>query len=480
MTNERTEPPDANSSGRRIASVVTLILGCALLTLVAMRSGANVEVLRIELLERPFATAERVFERDLELEDGLSRRSAWLQRVLAPAMGPAQNVREEAIAAWLDVESKKPRGTEPDRDRDRLMASRAVLCAEAGRLDEMPAELDLLRDHGHGAFVDALRVAYGPRTSAPNDDAAFELLGDGWCASLARERAALVRRDEERARTIVLEREARADLRAASLVRFAWIYVALFAAGLAFVLTWLARDRPAVVQSTAAIPPAWTFDAGVAVLVRAAFFGLVILYAGSWLDDAAGGAGFVLWGGVVASIPMFVLARRRLATPPAPDLASAFGLAHFARPHLWIALVLGTFAIEQLGARAIEATLALAGVAPHWTERVLESALTDGRFALAASALDLAAWTPFVEEVAFRGLLFLTLRRAQSPVVAALFSAALFGSLHVQSLPSLLAITWSGFVWALAVERSKSLMPGMACHALDNTFALAGSLLLYR
>lgn len=480
MTNDRTEPPDTNSSGRRVASIVTLILGCALLTLVAMRSGANVEVLRIELLERPFATAERVFERDLELEDGLARRSAWLQRVLAPALGPAANVREEAIAAWLDVESKKPRGSDPERDRDRLMASRAVLCAEAGRLDEMPAELDLLRTHGHGAFVDALRRAYGPRTDVPIDDAAFELLGDGWCASLARERAARALRDDARADAIALARESRADARTASLVRFGWVYVALFAIGLAFVLAWLARDRPAVVQGTAAIPPAWTFDAGVAVLVRAAFFGLAILYAGAWLDDLADGTGFVLWGGVVASIPMFVLARKRLATAPAPGLASAFGLTDFARPHLWIVLVLGTFAIEQLGARAIEAALALVGVGPHWTERVLESSLTDGRFALAASALDLVAWTPFVEEIAFRGLLFLTLRRAQSPVVAALFSAALFGSLHVQSLPSLLAITWSGFVWALAVERSKSLAPGMACHALDNTLALAATLLLYR
>lgn len=480
MPNDRTEPPDVNSSGRRIASVVTLILGCALLTLVAMRSGANVEVLRIELLERPFATAERVFERDLELEDGLARRSDWVQRVLAPALGPAANVREEAIAAWLDVETRKPRGTEPDRDRDRLMASRAVLCAEAGRLDEMPAELDLLRDHGHGAFVDALRLAYGPRSSAPIDDAAFELLGDGWCASLARERAARTVRDDARADAIAFERASRADARTASLLRFAWAYVGLFAIGLLVVLAWLARDRPAVVQGSAAIPPAWTFDSGVAVLVRAAFFGLAILYAGSWIDDAAGGTGFVLWGGVVASIPMFVLARRRLAAAPAQSLASAFGLAHFPRPHLWIALVVGTFAVEQLGARAIEALLALAGVAPHWTERVLESSLTDGRFALAVSALDLATWTPFVEEIAFRGLLFLTLRRAQSPLIAALFSAALFGSLHVQSLPSLLAITWSGFVWALAVERSKSLAPGMACHALDNVFALAASLLLYR
>ena len=42
------------------------------------------------------------------------------------------------------------------------------------------------------------------------------------------------------------------------------------------------------------------------------------------------------------------------------------------------------------------------------------------------------------------------------------------------------AVTWSGMVWALGYERTRSLLPGMLAHAGSNLLATSSFLLLLR
>ncbi len=52
--------------------------------------------------------------------------------------------------------------------------------------------------------------------------------------------------------------------------------------------------------------------------------------------------------------------------------------------------------------------------------------------------------------------------------------------LHFYSLPGFLMTFWSGLVWALAFESTRSLLPGIAAHAVYNGLYVAGLVLLYR
>lgn len=74
---------------------------------------------------------------------------------------------------------------------------------------------------------------------------------------------------------------------------------------------------------------------------------------------------------------------------------------------------------------------------------------------------------PIVEEVLFRGLLYRPLRNLTNPGFAAVFSALIFGVIHLH-LPSLPALVMLGFFFAIAYEVTGSLTVNIFMHALFN------------
>jgi membrane protease YdiL (CAAX protease family) len=66
------------------------------------------------------------------------------------------------------------------------------------------------------------------------------------------------------------------------------------------------------------------------------------------------------------------------------------------------------------------------------------------------------------------------------PWTAAVVSAAIFSALHFYSLPGFASTFVGGFLWAMVFEKSRSLAPGMAVHALYNLLYVMGMLLVYR
>ena len=51
---------------------------------------------------------------------------------------------------------------------------------------------------------------------------------------------------------------------------------------------------------------------------------------------------------------------------------------------------------------------------------------------------------------------------------------------HGYGLQGFAAVTWSGMIWALGYERTRSLLPGMLAHAASNLLATTSFLLLLR
>ena len=258
-------------------------------------------------------------------------------------------------------------------------------------------------------------------------------------------------------------------------------------AGFLLLLTWIARNRPLGVTSTAEIPPTWTFQAGYAVVVRSAFGAIgiaFVLVEGSALLGRGGlttwAESLTAWGTLIMALPMLWLVRRRLLAPTGQSFSATFGLASFPRPLWWIGFTLAMFAVVQLGAHAILDLFRMGGIGQHWSEGFESFAIWEHKPLLIANAVDACAWSAIFEEIGFRGLLYATLRRHYRPWQAALLSAAVFGASHLHSLPDLVSLTWGGFVYAIAFERCKSLVPGILCSAWAAAFSIAATVLLYR
>lgn len=75
------------------------------------------------------------------------------------------------------------------------------------------------------------------------------------------------------------------------------------------------------------------------------------------------------------------------------------------------------------------------------------------------------------EELSFRGYVQGALRPL-GPTVAVVLTGLLFGIMHM-SLVRLLPLTLLGILWALVVQRSGSILPGMIMHLLNNGIAVS-------
>lgn len=86
-------------------------------------------------------------------------------------------------------------------------------------------------------------------------------------------------------------------------------------------------------------------------------------------------------------------------------------------------------------------------------------------------ALLVGALLPAIcEELSFRGYVLGALRPL-GPTAAVILTGLLFGALHL-SLVRLVPLALLGMLWALAVQRSGSILPGMVMHLLNNGIAL--------
>ena len=94
--------------------------------------------------------------------------------------------------------------------------------------------------------------------------------------------------------------------------------------------------------------------------------------------------------------------------------------------------------------------------------------------------LEFIVLAPIFEEVAFRGVLFGTLRKKFSWGWSAVLSAGIFALAHGYGVLGFVAVFWSGALWALSYEKTGSLWPGIIAHCAGNLMATAGVIALLR
>src|SRR5687767_9089141 len=113
-----------------------------------------------------------------------------------------------------------------------------------------------------------------------------------------------------------------------------------------------------------------------------------------------------------------------------------------------------------------------------WTDFTNEVLVTGAPFEVAPSLLATVIGAPVIEEILFRGVVYGSLRGRMPALPAALLSALLFALSHAYSPMSTIHIFLGATVWALVYEWTRSLLPGLIDHGLNNTFAAAGDLVL--
>lgn len=527
MTTVDPVPPTAPATyfGSTFSRWVTLVLSVLLALIFTFLFVPRTPEERVRDFERPVRSAVRFFERDLEVHDALDAMPSWMRRLGEIVFETSSETMSSAILGYREVLTLGP--TRPDEDaakvsdkqREReaelveLRARLVILLEESGRVDDAREELALLKHAGQASLAEALRAAYGDRpaeTPRAIDSFDLELLGPGWAKDHLLAQLAERTGDAALASTLHAEAARRVDHWWKRLSFLMFLFLAPCLAGLAAFLWWLWRDRPPVLAASAHIPPLWCWDDGCAVLVRSAFAGIAASSAVVFTSQALGVKAFTLWIELLASLPMLWWMRRALLAPHGLDFCTAFGLWPKARgaiantlsasstsvesasaelasgPTLgrklfsWTAFALALIALDQLGAAVISIGCRNFGVEPHWSEAVQESLMWTSNSQALLGSLDGFLWAPIFEEIGCRGLLYLTLRTRSGPQTAALFSASMFAAVHVYSLPGFLSVAWSGYLWAIAFERCRSLAPGMICHAFWNGFLIAGNFMFYR
>jgi membrane protease YdiL (CAAX protease family) len=101
----------------------------------------------------------------------------------------------------------------------------------------------------------------------------------------------------------------------------------------------------------------------------------------------------------------------------------------------------------------------------------------DDPLALGGLFVLICVLAPLVEETIFRGFIFAGLRQQLTLAPAVVTSAALFALLHANP-EAMLPIGLIGVVLAVLYEQTRSLWPGIICHALNNTLVFLFMLLM--
>jgi membrane protease YdiL (CAAX protease family) len=112
----------------------------------------------------------------------------------------------------------------------------------------------------------------------------------------------------------------------------------------------------------------------------------------------------------------------------------------------------------------------------HTPEKLLDQlGANENAALLVAAAILTCVVAPFCEEFLFRGYIFTALRNWRGPWPAAVLTGLVFGGVHVLSAPivDLLPLAFLGFGLCLLYWFTRSLLPGIATHSINNSVAFA-------
>ena len=427
----------------------------------------------LESLREPERALERLVEREMDLARALRDAPAWEWWLFTGGTTAADAGRDarEWYEELLDLE-----------DSPWARLEHAVLVGEGGG---PPAETmaqwagSEQRDERLEGWATAAYL--GPPPDAAEARAMIgeirDALGPGWFGDVLELRLAERIGDAGASRAAEAAIVHRGRDLAARLRVLIGCGIALLGMG-AIALCLTPWRRPALPIGSAPVPARWPLADGWALFVRGlgapqaltlAFF--YVVRRETSLDPIVGMLADLT---LFAWITVYVHARHQ-------RVRDVFGLVPLpgSRGRL-LRVSLGLIALTLAGDFLVDLVGPPLGLRAHWSDGFPEDLLwtTPGRVAF--ETFDAVVWAPIVEELTFRGLLYGTLRGRLGVLPSAVLSALVFVLPHDYGLSGSLSVFTSGVLWAIAYERTRSLLPGMIAHAANNAISTAWALATLR
>jgi len=470
-------PPVAAPPPRRFSLVVTVFCSIVVALYIGLLGRPLIEprVSPLAELDRPADSLDRLITRELDLRAAMRGGLRWEWRLYRALSGDEDPVAE--ATGWF----------EEVLDADPSPAaelSHAVLLGESGRTEKASEEIsrwdaDSDVDQRMARWVSAAYLGPPPAAEA----------GRAMITEISTQRPSnwftntLVKRIAAR----IGDTGARARAEAAILARGrALLFRArlLMAVSLALVLlgvaagVWMLARRPPGPIADAPLPPIWTGGEGYALFVRALGAPQAIALAAFVILRRETGLGSLI--GMAADLPLFLWVIGYLRARGS-SMRDAMGLWPDRRrwstlAAVWLVLV----AVALLGDALIELASGYLRLKTHWTDGFTEELLWSSRRRVFLESFDASVWAPIVEEITFRGLLYGTLRTRLAMWPAALLSAAIFTLPHGYALAGSASVFLSGILWAVAYERTRSVLPGLLAHSANNALSTAWTLAMLR
>jgi len=463
-----------------LTALAALVLVAFLATMAWLQYGGS----RVDGMEEPERALALIVGRTMDIDEAVARAPAWerfVYRVMSTE--PVEDL-EEAIRWYEELA-----GASFDPAVDLHLA---ILEGEAGRLDNLrrrteewdrrPDPLPAFARLVAGAYLDEELDADG---ATAFDEALADAVEAGWFRDRIAARLATRSGDTQLLAAATAAQAARSSRLLARMRAMLTLQLAMLGVGLLVIVRLVVRRGALARVGAAVLPPPWRGRDGVVVLIRGGALGaitVVLLYLYSSVGPERPFARVMIGTATnLAFVPLLILAHRRLLRPSGLRFGESFGLVPAPGGGRRLGLVLLTLlAVGQLGESVIDIAGRWLGLTTHWTEW-FDRDLVWGPPALVGLTLfDTVVLTPVFEEIVFRGLLFATLRRRFGTSVAAVLSAAIFAVAHGYGVLGFAAVFWSGLLWAWAYDRTGSLLPSMAAHAVDNLMASLSVLLVLR
>jgi membrane protease YdiL (CAAX protease family) len=432
---------------------------------------------RDQLLEEPEYFVERVVGRDLDASECAPDLSLWERIVNVWNISSPAEARDEAIDTCRRFENDGVLTNSP-----MLHQLLAVLLAETGQTNEAIKELAPISGEPSGSrFTQVFQAAYLtnlPAFHLADPERVLSAVSPEWVHDQVALKLAQRTGDTAQVIQIRSELKARGRVLQDRVTIMSALDLGLVISGLCLIAAWFRQGGSVSVGDFGYPLSPWDVPTGYAVLIRGGVIALALAGGLTVLSDRC----WPLTGitTIVSALPLLWLVNRYLLGPFGFSFVSKFGLS--APKGDWgrlLGLSLVVMSLMVMGEGTLSVILSQWQQSPL-SESIPEDLLFNPWPHVLCSSIDTVIWAPIVEEIIFRGIVYGTLRRRLSPLAAATVSSALFGVVHGYSLVGFLIICWSGFLWSLAYERSRSLLPGMLCHALSNALATISPILVYR
>ncbi len=472
---------------QRLHRILTYIYSVILIGLVWYLFNPFASISDLGSLRYIGPSAGRLMETHMEFYAGYEN-TGILERALHEFLfGTQQAVVKQAIHVYDEVlkHYQENPDTAPEWGILNTKSRRLIVIAEKEDKQSLRAALKNFGDNPEEEVIaEAVRYAYLPEDKiefSPEIFTGASLLPVGWASDQLRLRIAMKLGDNRLASFL----RDRIDSRGAQLrlhvLQLSLVIALLIISGLFFLIRYRTLFLPSPWERSILNQP-WSAYAGYAITVRAAVYGLLIwvglhLISPHFFRPSV----FTMWSTLFASIPMLLLIHFYLLKPRGLNLKKAFGLSIW-QPGLrqFFLITLALLAMDMFGQMTIGWSTWKLGLGDHWAAGIQERLVFGPQTTVIWSTINIALWTPIMEEIGFRGLIYTTMRSRIGPTLAIVVSALLFSALHLKSITGFLSIFWSGLLLAYAYERYHSLLPGIVMHAAGNLVYLSTILLFYR